>query len=243
MAAEWGPVKPAKTYEVVAEQLKAAILEGRFPPGSRLPSVRELSEQLSVGQGAVREALTALQAMNLVTMRHGEGTFVNQFDPHEIARSLPDAGLISRDDIRHLLELRKVLEAGAARLAAQRRGAEHVRLMEVALARMERDLASAALGEEADWAFHYEVARAAANPFFLSLMDAIAERIQALLRTSRQALYLIPGEPERLLAQHRAVFCAIAAGEPDAAARAMAEHLGHVEDALGLSRLSNSQGE
>ena len=226
------PVKRTKTYEAVADQIKAGIASGEFPPGSKLPSVRALSQQLSVGQAAVREALTALRAMNLVTMRQGEGTFVNQYDPADIARTLETTVLMGTDDVAHLLELRKIVETGNARLAAQRRTEENLAHLRGILASMEADVASFVLGERADWEFHYEVARAAQNPFLVSLMESIAGTIQSALISSRRALYQVPGEPQRLLAQHLKIFQALERQQAQQAEDAMREHLSHVETAL-----------
>lgn len=228
------PIKPTKAYAAVAEQLKQAIFRGDFAPGDRLPSVRELSHQFQVSQAAVREALMSLQATRLVEMRQGEGTFVQVYDPAQLARGVSETPLIRREDLRSLLELRKITEAGSARFAALRRSDEHLQNMSGTLDKMETDLASAALGEQADWEFHYEIAKASGNPFLLTLSDTISERIQTALRASRSELYRIAGEPLLLMQQHRTIFAAIAKGLPDEAEAAMVEHLVHVETQLGF---------
>lgn len=228
------PIKPTKAYAAVAEQLKQAISRGEFTPGDRLPSVRELSGHFGVSQAAVREALMSLQATNLVVMRQGEGTFVQAYDPDQLVRGVGDTPLISRSDLQSLLELRKITEAGTARLAALRRSNEHLQKMGVILLKMERDLASADLGEQADWEFHYEIAKASGNPFLLSLIDTIAEKIQTSLRESRLRLYEIEGEPLTLMRQHRSIYESIEQGLELKTQAAMMEHLSHVEKALGF---------
>jgi GntR family transcriptional repressor for pyruvate dehydrogenase complex len=232
------PVKSKKNYEEIVEQLKIAIQNGKFPPGSRLPSVRELSQQFGVGQAAVREALTALKAMGLITIKQGSGTFVTQFDPNkiatEIAKTLEQANLLSKQDISSLLELRKIIEAGTARLAAQRRTDVDLAAMQDALANMQKDLFSAALGEKADWEFHYAVATASKNPFLVSLMDTIAETIQVSLKASRSRLYQIPGGPRKLLDEHTGIFQAIRDADEVLAEQRMIEHLSNVEIALEI---------
>ena len=229
------PIKSIKTYEAITNQLKQNILDGKHLPGSKLPSVRLLSEQLGVGQSAVREALSALKTMGLITIRQGEGTFVNEYDPNEISLSIESIALMSPQHIRSLLELRIIIETGASRLAAQRHSAENLQQLQLTLEEMQQDIASSALGETADWEFHYEVARASQNPFLVSLMDSIGEKIQTALAASRQALFQIVGEPDLLLLQHRAIVAAIAKREGQAAERAMREHLLHVETALKLA--------
>jgi len=230
------PIKPKKTYEAITEQLKQGIIDGTFPPGSKLPSVRELSEQMSVSQPAVREALSALKAMKLITMKQGEGTFVNHYNPKEITQSFDEWALMNKTDIQSLLELRKIIEAGTSRLAAKRRTNDDVERLETVLSKMREDISSFTVGEQADWEFHYEIARASQNQFLVSLMDSIGERIQSALLTSRQALFKIVDEPERLYQQHRDIFEAIAAGNDETAERRMLEHLSHVETALELPK-------
>ena len=226
------PVKSTKAYEAIIERLRQEIVTGQIAPGSKLPSVRELSEQLSVSRPAVREALTALQAMKLITMRQGEGTFVNHYDPREITKSVDEWTLMSASDIQAILELRKVVETGSAKLAATRRTNENLADMNCAIAKMESDITSATLGDQADWELHYAIAQASQNPFLVALMDSISERIQTAVKFSRQALYQLAGEPEQLLTQHKQIITCIANGDGAAAAVSMVNHLSHVEMAL-----------
>lgn len=230
------PVRPAKTYETVAERIREAILAGEFAPGSRLPSVRALSERLGVGQASVREALMALQAVQLVTIRQGDGTFVNRFTPEQVGRVI-DETPVGPEDLAHLLELRKILEAGTARLAALRRTPDHLARLDALLKRMREELEIPDAGEQTDFEFHYEIARAAGNPFLLRLMDISSGKIRNALRASRLELYRLPGEPEKLVEQHVGLCEAIAAGDGEAARERLLAHLAHVEAALGLGVL------
>jgi GntR family transcriptional repressor for pyruvate dehydrogenase complex len=223
-------VKANKLYEEIADQLKQAILNGQFPPGSRLPSVRELSQQLSVGQATVREALSALKAMGLITIKQGEGTFVNRFDPNEIAKPLQSITLCTKEDIFGLLELRKIIETGTARLAAKRRNDQDLERMRAALSKMEKELSVAAAGEQADWEFHYAIAQASKNPFILTLMDTISDKIRTALKDIRLYLFRTPGAPERLWKEHVAVYQAILSQDSDQAGERMLLHLVQVEE-------------
>jgi GntR family transcriptional regulator len=68
----------------VANWLSASIKGGRFKPGDRLPSVAQLAKDLGVGQSSVREALRHQQALGIVEMRQGKGTFVNRPGPIQL---------------------------------------------------------------------------------------------------------------------------------------------------------------
>lgn len=60
----------------IAEQIRAQCLSGRLAPGTRLPSVRQLAQELAVNQNTILRVYEQLAAENLLDMRHGEGTFV-----------------------------------------------------------------------------------------------------------------------------------------------------------------------
>lgn len=225
-------IKPTKIYEEIVEKLKSAIFNGEFPPGTRLPSVRVLSQQFGVGQAAVREALTALQALGLITLKQGGGTYVNHFDPELISKKLEAVPLLVKQDLLHLLELRKIIETGTTRLAAKRRTEEDLNRIGSALAKMEQDVENARAIEQSDWEFHYSIAQATKNPFLLSLMDTIAEKIQSSLIENLQQLHRIPGSLERILQEHRSILHAIQLGDQREAEERMLLHLMNVEEFL-----------
>lgn len=70
----------------IAEQIRAQCLSGRQPPGARLPSVRQLSQELAVNQNTILRVYEHLAAEGVLDMRHGEGTFVSADLPlHHLA--------------------------------------------------------------------------------------------------------------------------------------------------------------
>src|ERR1700734_287569 len=71
-----GPVARSSVVDAVADKLRGEILAGRLPAGSRLPSERELSFALGVNRLTLRAALARLEALGLITTRHGSGTVV-----------------------------------------------------------------------------------------------------------------------------------------------------------------------
>jgi len=229
---EFKPIKKKKTYEEIIEQVKRMIAEGVLQPGDRLISERELADKLEVGRSAVREAFRALEAMGVVEVRPGEGTFIREVDVGTIIETLGMVLVLERDTIKELLELRKIIEVGAAGLAALRRSREHLDRMEEILRQMERDLVGGELGEEADWQFHYTIAQAAQNSLLVTLMNTISGTMRRVLYAARRQLYLSPGAPQRLLREHYAIFEAIKAGEVERARNAMLDHLDKVEKGL-----------
>ncbi len=128
------PVRPLALKERVIRQLAQLIEDGVLKPGDQLPSERELSEDLRVSRGTVREAVQFLQTLGLVEIRHGSGTFVRLAnDGGGLGERWRKWTIRHAERIHDLLEIRKGLEPFAAELAAQRAGPEDVAAMEDAL--------------------------------------------------------------------------------------------------------------
>jgi GntR family transcriptional repressor for pyruvate dehydrogenase complex len=233
---ELEPVRPLALKERVIRQLTRLIEEGVLSPGDRLPSERELSEELQVSRGTVREAVQFLGALGLVEVRHGAGTFVRlRTDPNELRDEWRDWTIRHAGRIHDLLELRKGLEPFAAELAAHRAGDADVAAMEHALERMAPAMESPDVTAliQADVEFHHALCAAAKNPALSEFADALGEQ---LIR-ERGAIWNLPDRPARSLREHRAICDAIRAGDPDAARLAVLAHLTSVEDDLGASVL------
>ncbi|QBK13245.1 FadR family transcriptional regulator [Thermoactinomyces vulgaris] len=229
-------LKVRKSYEEVADLLKEHILNGTYQPGERLPSFRELSEQMGVGQSTIREAVSSLKTIGLVSIRHGEGTFVTRLDPKKVLSEFKPFQPVTRQDLLSLLEARKVIETGMARYASERRSGEDLKQMEKALFDMKNAAAKGELGDEADLAFHYAIARASHNPVLEWMMESIYGILSRSLKESRQQLFLIPGYPDQLLQEHQKICEAIAAQHAGEAENAMFMHLAGVEEKLFANR-------
>ena len=231
------PVRPLALKERVIQQLTRLIEEGVLNPGDRLPSERELSEELQVSRGTVREAVQFLGALGLLEVRHGSGTFVRLgTDPSELRDEWRDWTIRHAERIHDLLELRKGLEPFAAELAAQRAGDEEVTAMEDALEQMQPAVDSPDVTGliQADLAFHHALCAAAGNAALSEFADALG---QQLVR-ERGVIWNLPGRPARSLVEHRAIYEAVRTGDPTRARQAAFEHLTSVEEDLGASVLS-----
>ncbi|MEU6441219.1 FadR/GntR family transcriptional regulator [Streptomyces sp. NPDC047046] len=173
------PRRSALSEQVIAA-LRAPISSGEWPIGSRIPTESELVEQLGVARNTVREAVRALAHNGLLDIRQGSGTYV-------VATS-ELAGVMQRRfaaaDPRDFAELRVALESTAARLAAQRRTAKDVRLLENALER--RDVAWKAGDTEnfvvADATFHLAVVAASHNSVITEVYADLGEVLRDWLR-------------------------------------------------------------
>lgn len=216
--------------EEVAEQIKKNIASGILKPGDKLPSVRLLSESFQVGQSTIREAFSILKTIGLIETRQGEGTFVREYHPAMLHQPISDFLLFSKRDIIDLLDVRKILERGTVALAAARRNKQDLEEMAQIIKEMELDLHSDNFGETADWKFHFAIAKASRNRILISLIEELSVKIKKGLKASRMQMYLTPGMPERLLAEHRSIFMAIERQAIKEAERKMVDHLTGVQE-------------
>src|SRR5215469_15921254 len=117
------PVEKQRVAEEIAEQLRSLILNGQYPPGSKLPPERELSKRLRVNRASLREALKKLEHLGLVRIRQGDGTRVQNFMETggiELVQHLLPLGGGKPELIRDLLEFRRIFGRELAKLAALR---------------------------------------------------------------------------------------------------------------------------
>ncbi|WP_279326653.1 FadR/GntR family transcriptional regulator [Bacillus kexueae] len=230
---EYKQIKSRKIYEQVAEAILDMIRKGELNPGDKLDSVQQLAENFQVGRAAIREALSALRAMGIVEMKQGEGTFVREFDPMSFTLPLSTAALMNMNDINHLLEVRKILEVGAAFVAATKRTEQDLLAMEYALNEMKNNIDNEELGEKADWLFHLAVASASQNPILVSLMNNVSGMmVEAMKETRKIWLYSNQATADRLYQEHEEIYNAIRAKEPEKAQQLMLNHISSVENVL-----------
>lgn len=212
----------------VSGSLRALILGGALKPGDRLPSQRDLAEQLGVSRPSVREALTELEAMGLVIVKVGSGVYVAPPDARAPLWRFSD-----RCSPRDVYEARIGLEAYAAGLAAGRidpSGALRLRgcVDDMGAALGRDDIAGMAV---ADAAFHDLVFELAGNPVLAGMYRPVRDLMvatQQLPMARRRGL----GET---LKEHEALLGRISAGDVAGAERAMQDHIRAAARRFGLA--------
>ena len=226
MTEAFAPIERRKVYEQVSERLSAQI-GTTLQPGDALPSERELAERYGVGRSSVREALRMLESRGLIENR-GSGTFV--IAPWRNPFQQPLSLVVAGEDVdrTQLFEVRRMLEAEAAALAAKRRSLGDLELMHEATDEMEAAVDSADVYIAADIRYHLVIAEATGNRLLLRLMQAIRDNLTEMFGT----VFKFPGGPERSIAQHRLINEAIEAEDAGQARQLMTEHILRVEQEL-----------
>jgi DNA-binding FadR family transcriptional regulator len=217
--------RPQRIHQAIAARLGTAILAGDYVPGDILSGEIEQSAALDVSRTAYREAIRILTAKGLVESRPKMGTRItpraqwNLLDPEMLGWMFsgePDPGFIC-----DLFELRELIEPAAAKLAAARRTAHQLAMMKDALEGMEKHGLSTHEGQEADQHFHRVLLEAAHNEALATLASSIGAAVSWTTRF-KQRHNDLPRDP---VADHIAVYEAIADGNAERARAAMTELL------------------
>ena len=224
----------ASLTDKVVATLFEDIERGVLRPGDKIPTEVALMKQLSVSRSVVREAVSRLQAANVVETRHGVGTFIRAPEDREAVR-LPDADLSSLLDIMAIIEFRIDLEGAAAALAAGRRTDAHLKQIAAALKSFEEQVASGSTDVlQHDVEFHLQIARASGNRYFYDVLSQMGRAVSPRTRLGKAEIAELD-QIERLrnvLSEHKAIYQAIVRQDPDDARAAMRMHLSNSRERL-----------
>ncbi|MBI3445219.1 MAG: FadR family transcriptional regulator [Magnetospirillum sp.] len=182
---------------------------------------------MGVSRVSIRAALQSLKTQGLLDAVQGGGTRV-------IASSAAmDPGMmelvrVNRENLHDLAEIRSILEVWAVGRAASNRSAEDVAELTRIMEATEADIAAGAHKSENDIRFHLAIAKASGSGIYLHIVAIIRGVLHEMLDYHRYELFPSPQDDQMILAQHRAIFEGIKAGDPHLAEAAMRDHLGFV---------------
>jgi len=212
-------------YQQVASALEEAIVARRYKPGHRPPAARGLAEASGVSRPTVREAMLALETRGFVEARHGSGIYVRETPDPAAPREL-DIGAFE------LTEARLLFEGEAAALAATTISDEQLAGLEASLAEMAHENEGEYKGEQADRRFHVGIAEATRNSAIVSVVENLwdlryrSPLCRHMLKRAREV-----GVKPRV-DEHRLLLDALTARDPQAARKAMRDHLERVIEAI-----------
>lgn len=219
----------------VAEQILQAIMSGQYRVGDRLPPERVLAEEMGVSRPSVREALSALQIVGVVTSRVGDGTYVRS--AADTAEALQVMALLEESpSLVDVLEARRALEVGVVHHMVRQGTPQGLRRLRQALTAME-EAAKAADYDAfslANLEFHLALVAASGNPLIEQTVRPLLEIMrQELAVELRRKFYEERADAfTRAYELHEAIVRAVEARDPTAAVAAMEEHFSVIEEAL-----------
>lgn len=223
--------------EDLADDIVNDILSGTYPPHASLPSETELALRAKVSRLTVREAIKALAAKSVVRVEHGRGTYVNPSDRWSMLDPVLLMARSSQGEDRvtlphKLIEARRVVEVAVAELAAKRRSALDLQLMETSLA----DMRTAAAADNidsfvaADLAFHQQLLNAADNTFLTLMFDPLSR----ILQLTRQQTKAHAPVRAHAIEHHQRILDAVRRRTPTTAGRMMREHMEQTQQDMDI---------
>ncbi len=215
------PSKKVTASGLVVMRVRQMIDRGEVGSGDRLPPERELARQLGLSRPTVRSGLKTLAAMGVVQIRQGAGTFITGGPPALDSEPLSFLAALHGFTRAQMFEARLVLEVAVAGLAAERAAPNKVIAISDEVTGGFASLDAPDQFLEHDIQFHRAVAATSDNPILFS----VVEMISTLFREFRRASIGKARDLKLAAEEHRAIYQAIRARDPERARRAMDAHL------------------
>jgi len=213
-------VKRVNVKAQVFEQLRDQIVGGVWPPGSKIPSEKELTRKLGVSRVSLREAQHMLASLGLLESRQGGGTFVKEYSGGILFNPLFPMIALEKTDLLNVLEYRRMVEKSTTALVAEKAGEKEIGELEAAYREMTRVKGNVHAFARADLEFHLALARATGNPIVIKVNDIIKSILSASMDRIVSSLGVSDG-----LSYHRRILDAIKTHKVGLAESLMGEHL------------------
>ncbi|MEV1019098.1 FadR/GntR family transcriptional regulator [Streptomyces sp. NPDC050264] len=224
-------VRPPRVSHRVQRAVTQRILDAGLRPGELLPTEAELMESLGVSRNSVREALKALQALDIVEIRHGYGTYVGQASLTPLADGLTFRTLLRPADDAHalaeILQIREILEEGLIRrVAAAPPDTGILDQLDTIVRKMGESGEAGEPFTDLDREFHETLYRPLGNELIPQLLGAfwnVFDRVAGVRHWAGDPA------PEVTVDRHRAIVAALRARDAAGAQQAMATHFRGIE--------------
>ncbi|SDC80065.1 transcriptional regulator GlcC [Paraburkholderia lycopersici] len=235
------PEVRVKIADVVAERMESLIVDGVLKPGQALPSERRLMVKLGVSRSALREGLKVLRAHGIIETEQGRGSFVAALTTQPALTPMMHLLGSQPRTLYDIFEVRELLEAESARLAALRGTQADFALI---TRRYEEMVAAnqSEVGESArarlDYAFHLAICEASHNPVLVHTLSSLTDLLLSSVFASVNNLYHREAEKRVIDRQHARLYKAVIGKQPAPARRAASTHI-----ASTIARLREIEAE
>lgn len=221
-------MKKTSTTEIIVQNLISLIGQRSLQPGDKLPPERELCELIGVSRPVLREALKALQVMNIINIRQGAGAFVRSLEPENIMEHLDIVFHLDSSLYHDLYEARRVLESSVAQMAATRITDDELAAIEENIRRAADKTNDEDVFYQLDLEMHNMILKAANN----RVMPVFMQSINKLVLMMREKTNAQPRIRQNTIRDHVQILDALKKRDANAAGRAMEQHIANVEKAF-----------
>ncbi len=215
------PVAPQRAARIATQLVELIDLQ-RLSPGDRLPPERQLAELLEVSRPSLREALHILQAQGLVSIRHGQGTFIQE---PIVAQELRASMMASTHGLNELFDAREVLEVPASKWAASKASKEDIRQLRATLNQIDTVTSVAPIDfdqlQVLDAKFHLTIVGIAGNRFINQTLNVL----QDVMKMSMETTLRLPGRSDVSRREHHEILEAIESGNGELASKLTLQHI------------------
>jgi GntR family transcriptional repressor for pyruvate dehydrogenase complex len=215
------PLAPQRAARIATQLMELIDLQ-KLIPGDKLPAERQLAELLAVSRPSIREALHILQAQGFVSIRHGQGTFVQE---PVVAQELRASVMTKTHGLNELFDAREVLEVPASKWAAEKASKEDIRLLRATLNQIETITAIEPIDfdqlQSLDAKFHLTIVGIAGNRFINQTLNVL----QDVMKMSMETTLRLPGRSEISRNEHNEILKAIENGNGELASKLTLQHI------------------
>lgn len=225
-------------FDIALHHIQAEIMSGHYVAGMQLPPERELAAKLTVGRGAVREAIRVLQAQGIVVSGTGpgNGTRIRTRPGHALSQMLQLHMALAGTSVSDMMQTRLIMEPTAVELAAQHATKTTLTRAQAIIDHM-AECTDIAEFNELDTAFHMNLIDASGNHTLSMMSSAIRQTLATPIRRAELGLIGWDAFRTELMSQHHAIFHAVHDGNGTTAATLAREHIQYVCMGLQTDRI------
>ena len=216
-------IKQKNISDIIMDQIKEMVYDGRLKVGDKLPSELELANNIGVSRASIREALKALKEMGLIDSKVGGGSFISNNFTDSLSGPLSLMVALNNTDMKSIFEFRKVIEIGAISSAAKNYTEEELNELKEILESMRLVSDEQILGK-LDREFHEKIIDMSKNIFFKINMKAIVDILDRFLHVSA-----MKSKKEDILKIHTEIYEALKLKDEKLAKKILERHLEEVE--------------
>ena len=204
------PIKNGSLAKTVMEQIEEAMLNKELSPGDRLPTESELCKRVGVGKSSVREAIKMLEALGVIEIRQGDGTYIASSISEKSINPLVFQLLIDYGNNADILELRSMFEPAYVLLAMEKASRTDINKIKKVHEEFREKVGRGIQTADDDIAFHLAILDATHNAFIIRIGTTIMHLFLASITSSMKNI------PQRAVSDHENILNAFIAKDKEA---------------------------